>query len=73
MSSSSCRSKLKCKAAWKAVTFQFWAAYLAPRLKAQWHDTAVSAGLVRQHAWLCWTTPTSSLSLRRSYLAEFVP
>ena len=47
---SSSRSKLKCKAAWNAVTFQFgaWAAYLAPRLRAQWHDTP-GAGLGRQH------------------------
>ena len=61
---------LKCKAAWNAVAFQFWAAYRAPRLRAQWHDTLV-AGLVRQH--LNGSVGQHYLSLSRSYLAELVP
>ena len=72
MSSSPCRLKLKCIAAWKVVAFQFWAAYLAPRMCVRRHYTAV-AGLARYHPNGSASYHTRcSLSLPRPHFAEIV-
>ena len=64
-------SKVQYKSAWNATAFQFWAAYLAPCLRAQRHDTPMAVGYANTPlALLGWTTLPAAAS---HYLALTSP